>query len=190
MRRHLSVSALPRGRRPCALRLAGPALAAATAAVLVAGCGSGTASGGQQAQGEASPSAHSCTASKHGAGLVVQPSATKTVTRCVGFKGKSLPAVKLLKRSGVQEQTKDFGGKLGVSVCQVAHVPAHYTKCLTQGKPYWAVFVARGGKAWTAPPVGLSSITLHPGDSLGLRYDSPKGKPKPPSASPPASVHG
>jgi hypothetical protein len=171
-------------------RLARSGLLAAGAAALaatLAGCGGSSGGSGGRAAGKTAAAEHSCAASKHRAGLVVQPSATKTLRRCVGFGTASIAAVELLKHSNVQVQFQDFGKKLGLSACQVAHVPAHYKKCLPAGKPYWAVFVARGGKAWTAPPKGLSSITLHPGDAIGLRYDSPKGKPAPPSASPPAS---
>jgi hypothetical protein len=188
--RRFSLSVPGRARRAHQRWLVAPALVAVASAAVLAGCGGSSASSGQHAAGDRSGSAHSCTASKHGAGVVVQPSKTRTVKRCVGFDGKTIPAVTLVQRSGVEVQFKDFGGKLGKSVCQAAHVPAHYTKCLPAGKPYWAVFIARGGKSWAAPPVGLSSITLHPGDSLGLRYDSPKGKPAPPSVSPPTTGRG
>lgn len=106
----------------------------------------------------------------------------------MGFAVTKVGAVAAVKDSGVEVRFKDYGQKLGVAPCQVCHVPAHYTTCLPAGKPYWAIFVSRAGKSWTEPQVGLSSITLHPGDSVGLRYGPPKGKPAAPLVPPPASV--
>jgi hypothetical protein len=100
--------------------------------------------------------------------------------------GQQVSAVTLLHGSGIEVQTKNAGGKLGLELCQVAHVPAHYTKCLSQGGRYWALFVARNGKGWQAASKGLSHLKLHPGESLGLRYDSQQQKnPAAPAASPP-----
>lgn len=162
------------------------AIAALVAASTLAACG-GSSSG--QATAKASPSAaakQSCDnpSNPHRAAVVAQPSTGTTITRCVGFTGLTISAVSALQDSGIEVQTQNYG-KLGPAPCQVANVPAHYTQCLPAGKPYWALFVSLGGAAWTSPPVGLSGITLHPGDTLGLRYDSPEGTPAPPLVSPP-----
>jgi hypothetical protein len=185
-----------RVRSPAAARYALLGVLLSTAAGLAA-CG---ASSGDEAGGgghaptdtrppQSSPSAAvSCqgTAGSPRAGVVVQPPTGRPVTRCVGVRGGSLAALDALRGSGVEVRTKDFGGKLGVALCQVAHVPEHYSTCPPPGGHYWALFVSRDGNAWSAASKGLSNVTLHPGDSLGLRYDSQQQKtPAPPTAPPP-----
>lgn len=165
-----------------------PARLVAGAAVLLglgiglAACSSnGTSTGASASSG--SNGSCSGVAGAHHARVVVEPSSGDVVTHCVGFDSATISAPALLAKSGFELGTQNYGGSLGLALCQVDHVPAHYSACLPSGADYWAVFVSSGGKAWTNPPVGVSQITIHPGDTLGLRYDSPQGDPAPPPAS-------
>ncbi|MGH8989392.1 MAG: hypothetical protein ACRDXC_12505 [Acidimicrobiales bacterium] len=132
----------------------------------------------------ASKAAGSCAGVRgpHHARVVVEPAAGKEVARCVGFGGKSIAALALLQESRIEIGTQKFS--FGVAICQVDHVPAHYTQCLPSGQDYWALFVSKSGQKWTSPSVGVSDIRVFPGGSLGLRYDSPKGTPPPPRPTP------
>lgn len=110
--------------------------------------------------------------------VVFESSPGTIESRCVGFSTPTISARTLLTDSKIELGTQQYS--FGVAICQVADVPAHYSQCLPSGKPYWALFVSHGGGTWTNPPVGISDITLHPGDSLGLRYDPSTGTPAPP----------
>jgi hypothetical protein len=112
--------------------------------------------------------------------VVVEVSPSKIVSRCVGFASASIGAVSLVHASHFELGTQQFS--FGLAICQIDDVPAHYSQCLPSGADYWALFVSQGGKAWSSPSVGVSDITLHDGDSLGFRYDSPNGNPAPPPA--------
>ncbi|MDE3086898.1 MAG: hypothetical protein KGJ77_09045 [Acidobacteriota bacterium] len=168
-----------------------PAARAATGALALAGMGFGlgacSSTGGSAGAG-ASSSDGSCSgvSGAHHARVVVEPSAGTVVAHCVGFAPSTISATTLLHDSGVELGTQDFGGSLGLGICQVDHVPAHYSQCLPSNADYWAVFVSSDGKPWVSPSTGVSQVTLHPGDSLGLRYDSPQGDPAPPPAPRPA----
>jgi hypothetical protein len=165
------------------LRVPAAAVLVLGAGAVVASCGGGGAPG---ASATTSSTSGSCTgvAGAHHARLVVEPSPGKVVARCVGFSGAGLAALKLLRESHIELGTQTFS--FGVAVCQVDDVPAHYTQCLPSGADYWALFLSKNGRAWTSPSVGVSSITVPPGGSLGLRYDSPKGTPAPPPRPTPA----
>ncbi len=120
----------------------------------------------------------------HHVRLVVEPAAGDVIARCVGFAGKGLPALTLLKDSHIELGTQTFS--YGVGICQVDNVPAHYTQCFPSGKDYWALFLSKNGRTWTSPSVGVSDITVPPSGSLGLRYDSPTGTAAPPPHPTPA----
>jgi len=113
--------------------------------------------------------------------VVVEASPSKVVSSCVGFSTGSISAVKALDESHIAFGTQDFGSS-GLAVCSADDVPAHYTQCFSSTGPYWAIFTSSGGVAWRAASVGLSRITMHAGDSIGLRYDAQSG----PAAKPPA----
>ncbi|MGC8480957.1 MAG: hypothetical protein ACP5PJ_05360, partial [Acidimicrobiales bacterium] len=53
--------------------------------------------------------------------------------------------------------------------------------CLPSGKPYWALFIAPHDSMWSAASTGVSQTVVHPGEAIGLRYDSPKGTPAVPA---------
>jgi hypothetical protein len=159
------------------------------AALLLAGGAAAAACGTSSPPGSASTAAAtsgSCTGvpGAHHARLVVETAAGKVLKRCVGFSGSGVQALKLLKKSGVELGTQAFS--FGVAICQVDDIPAHYTQCLPSGQDYWALFVSKNGHKWTSPSVGVSEITVPPGGSLGLRYDSPNGTPAPPPHPTPA----
>lgn len=120
----------------------------------------------------------------HHARLVVEPSPGKLVQRCVGFAGSRIPALTLLTDSHIELGTQKYS--FGVAICQVDHVPAHYSQCLPSGADYWALFLSTDGHHWTSPSSGASDITVPAGGSLGLRYDPPTGTPAPPPSPSPA----
>lgn len=114
----------------------------------------------------------------HHARVVVEVSPAKVESRCVGFSASSIGAVSLIDASHFELGTQQYS--FGLAICQIDNVPLHYSQCLPSGADYWALFVSQGGRAWTSPTTGVSDITLHDGDSLGFRYDSPNGTPAPP----------
>lgn len=118
------------------------------------------------------------------AAVVVEPSASVVVVRCLPVSSLGLAALSALHAVKVSVGTQRYS--FGLGICQVDDVPAHYSSCLPAGQPFWALFVAQRGGPWVTASTGISGITLKPGDSLGLRYDPPTGKPQPPSVAPPA----
>ena len=167
---------------PAAARAVAGALALAGLGVGLGACSStGGSAGAASADGSCSG-----VAGAHHARVVVEPAAGNVVAHCVGFASASISATTLLQKSGFELGTQNFGGSLGLGICQVDHVPAHYSQCLPSNADFWALFVSTDGKPWTSPSTGVSQVTVHPGDSLGLRYDSPQGNPAPPPAPTPA----
>ncbi len=172
-----------RSRSPRALVRVPLVLAVVLAAgVAAAACGSG--------RPAASASSHPTTSGScagvpgaHHARLVVEPSSGTVVQRCIGFSGTGIPALELLTESHIEVGTQKYS--FGVAICQVDHVPSHYSQCLPSGADYWALFLSTDGHRWTSPSTGVSDITVPAGGSLGLRYDPPTGTaPPPPPPSP------
>ncbi|HMK62707.1 MAG TPA: hypothetical protein VK386_03725 [Acidimicrobiales bacterium] len=130
--------------------------------------------------------AASCSAvsGTHHARLVVEVSPSHIVSSCVGFSSATISAVKLLDRSDIELGTQSYS--YGLAICQADNVPAHYSTCFSSTGPYWALFTSKGGAAWVMAQVGVSDITVNPGDSIGLRYDSQTGTPAAPPAPSPA----
>lgn len=154
------------------------------AGAVMAACGSsGPSSSSSTTSTTVSGSCADVTGANH-ARVVVEVSAKDVVKRCVGFAGKQIPALKLLEKSHVEFNTQKYS--FGVAICQVDNVPSHYSQCLPSGADYWAIFLSTTGHSWTTPSTGVSQITVPAGGSLGLRYDSPKGTPAPPSPPSPA----
>ncbi|MGH9131187.1 MAG: hypothetical protein ACRDWV_05820 [Acidimicrobiales bacterium] len=118
-------------------------------------------------------------------GVVIQSSPSESTSECVpvGASGE-ISGLAALKAAKVEIGTQSYS--FGLAICQVDEVPAHYSQCLPAGKPSWALFVSRHGGAWASASTGVSGITLKASDSLGLRYDSPKGTALPPSVAPPS----
>jgi hypothetical protein len=121
----------------------------------------------------------------HHARVVVEVSPAKIISSCVGFSTRKISAVKLLDASHIAFGTESYSG-LGLAICAADNVPAHYSKCFSSSGPYWALFISRNGAAWKMPSVGVSHITVHPGDSIGFRYDSQTGTARKPPAPRPA----
>jgi hypothetical protein len=130
----------------------------------------------------------SCTGvpGKSHARVVVEVDSSKIVERCVGFSGSSIPATKLLTESKIEIGTQTYSS-LGLALCQVDNVPAHYSKCFSSTGNYWATFLSTDGHTWTSPSVGISSILVPAGGSLGLRYDPQTGTPAAPVGPTPAA---
>lgn len=156
-------------------------LMVAAGALTIGGTGSAPAAAASHASGSGSCAGVSGT---HHARVVVEASPGSVVQRCVGFSSRSIPALTLLRDGHVQTGTQKFS--FGVAICQVNHVPRHYSQCLPSGKDYWALFLSTNGHRWTSPATGVSDIKVPAGGSLGLRYDSPKGNPAPPPRPSPA----
>lgn len=116
--------------------------------------------------------------------VVVEASPSKIVSSCVGFSTSTISATKLLQRSHIEFGTQS--SSYGLGICQADDVPAHYSTCFSSTGPYWALFTSKDGAAWQGAQVGVSGITVHPGDSIGLRYDPQTGTPAPPPAPSPA----
>lgn len=72
----------------------------------------------------------------------------------------------------MEYRTVDFGG-LSAAVCQVDSQPALFPPtCWTSSSPFWEVFVARKGGAWTWSSLGMSAQVFHDGDTEGFRYEA------------------
>lgn len=179
-------------RRGAPLRipvLAAVLAAAASTALAASGAASASAAVSTRAEASAHAAARSpvsCAgvAGAHHARVVVEVSAKDVVQRCVGFSSTKIAALKLLKDSRIQVGTET--DSYGVEVCQVDHVPRHYSECLSATADYWALFVSPRGHGWTTASVGVSEISVPAGGSLGLRYDSSSGTPAPPPKPAPA----
>lgn len=159
-------------------------LAPVSLAAGLAACGSSNATPSSTTPAAAESGSCSRIAGAHHARVVVETAPGKTLARCVGFSTPTISAVKLLADSRIELGTESYS--FGLAVCQVDNVPAHYSQCLPSGQDYWALFVSSRGRAWTSANTGISATTLKPGDSLGLRYDSPKGTAAPPPPPSPA----
>ena len=164
--------------RPLFVRSARAAVAVLGTIGLAAGLSACSSTSNASSAGYSASASCSGVSGTHHARVVVEESRSHVVSRCVGFSSATIGAVSLLDASHLELGTQEYS--FGLAICQIDNVPAHYTQCLPSGAKYWALFVSLGGKAWTSPSTGVSDITLHDGDSLGFRYDSPNGKPAPP----------
>jgi hypothetical protein len=175
----------PARRFDAVLRVPVAAALALAAGVAVAACGgSNPPSAASTHTGSSTSGSCGGVAGAHHARVVVEVSSHKIVQRCVGFTGSKIAALTLLHKSRVETGTQKYS--FGVAICQVDNVPSHYTQCLPSGQDYWALFLSTDGHSWTSPSTGVSDISVPPGGSIGLRYDSPKGSPAPPPKPTPA----
>jgi hypothetical protein len=117
-------------------------------------------------------SAATCAAaSTHRVAVVVEHLDGATLSRCVPFTTDSIGGEQALTASHIEAGLLPSGG-FGDAVCQLDNEPSSYPpSCWTGTSPFWAIFVARGG-GWSYSTVGVSSIVMHDGDSLGFRYQS------------------
>lgn len=173
----------PGAARPGRRTIASVAACLGAAAVLTA-CGGGSSHSAAATAGAGSSGSCTGVLGAHHARVVVETSPSSVLQRCVGFSSPAVSATALLSDAHVTLGTQKYS--FGLAICQVEDVPAHYSQCLPSGKPYWAMFVSHNGAAWTSASAGISDTNLQPGDSLGLRYDSPTGNPAPPPAPTPA----
>jgi hypothetical protein len=123
-------------------------------------------------------------AATHHAGVVVEHGNSSVLTRCVAFGGDSITGYDLLKASGIQSSTADYGGSLGEAVCQIDYEPPSYPQsCFSSGGSYWAIFAARQGGSWQLTSRGVSNMSFADGDVEGFRYDDQGGSLRPPDRS-------
>lgn len=99
----------------------------------------------------------------------------------MAFDTASLTGDQVMQASGIEYATSTYGG-MGKAVCQVDGEPATYpSSCWTSTSPYWAMFVSRGGDAWSTSARGISTETFADGDALGWHYIPVNGGAPPPS---------
>lgn len=103
----------------------------------------------------------------HHAYVVVQHLSGSWFDRRVDFTGNEIDGVAAMDRSGLEYQAQSVS--TGKVVCQVDHEPASFATCFPQNKPYWALFVATGGK-WSSATGGLSDVRLHDHEAIGWHY--------------------
>lgn len=118
--------------------------------------------------------------------LVIELGSGQVVRSCVGFSGSQVTGTRVMQLSRVQYSTATYSG-LGSAVCQIDSEPASFPpSCWTASSPYWAMFVSRGGGAWSTSSQGVSSQTFKDGDALGWHYIPQSG----PGGGPPPSPDG
>jgi hypothetical protein len=109
--------------------------------------------------------------SMHHATLVVEHGNGAVTKLCVSFTGGTVTGEQLLGLSRVPYNTVDFGS-YGKAVCQIeAEPPSYPPSCWTASSLYWAIFISRGGGAWTSSSRGISTQTFSDGDAEGFRYE-------------------
>jgi hypothetical protein len=140
-------------------------LLAVVVAIPVIGVAPGTALHADCAAAAGDPSHHVPVVVEHGNGAVVRV--------CVGFSGSSIGAEEALGASGLHPGVDSSSG-YGDEVCQIDGEPATYDpqNCLNAGKPFWSLWVSRGGGGWALSPVGVSSLSLGDGDAEGWHFDT------------------
>ena len=111
----------------------------------------------------------------HHAYVVVQHLSGSTIERRVDFSGSEIDGVTAMDRSGLQYGAQSVTS--GKVVCQVDNEPSSFTTCFPQNQPYWALFVATGGR-WSNATGGLSDVRLRDGEAMGWHYVRP-GDPAP-----------
>ncbi len=137
---------------------------------------------------------HPAVAALHQAGLVIEHSSGRLLTRCVTFAEAQITGMQLIERSSVSYQAQTFGS-MGSAICQLEGEPSSVpSNCFGSG-PYWQYFHWQG--AWRQSMLGASSSMLRDGDIDGWRYAAGAGQ-APPSVSfaaicsaalPPAATH-
>lgn len=113
--------------------------------------------------------------SAHHAYVVVQHLNGSWLDRRVDFTGSEIDGVSAMNRSGLEFEAQSVSS--GKVVCQVDNEPTTFTTCFPQNKPYWALFVASGGR-WSSASSGVSDVRLHDGEAIGWHY-VPAGDPSP-----------
>jgi hypothetical protein len=122
------------------------------------------------------PAANTTTA--HHVHVVVQHLDGTWLDRRVDFATAEIDGVTAMDRSGLEYAAQTVSS--GKVVCQVDNEPASFVTCFPQNKPYWALFVATGGK-WSSASGGVSDVRLQDGQAMGWHYvPSGDSSPAPP----------
>jgi len=117
--------------------------------------------------------AHPAGAALHHAGLVIEHSSGRLLTRCVAFAEAQITGMQLIERSNVSYQAQTFGS-MGSAICQLDGEPSSVpSNCFGNG-PYWQYFHWQGG--WRQSMLGASSSMLRDGDIDGWRYADGAGQ--------------
>jgi hypothetical protein len=120
--------------------------------------------------------AHPAGAALHHAGLIIEHSSGRLLTRCVAFAEAQITGMQLIERSNVTYQAQTFGS-MGSAICQLDGEPASVpSNCFGSG-PYWRYFHWQGG--WRQSMTGASSSMLRDGDIDGWRYAAGAGQAPP-----------
>ena len=122
--------------------------------------------------------------SSHRAYVVVQHLSGQSIQRAVSFTSSEIDGPAAMDASGIEYKAQSVS--TGKVVCQVDNEPVTFTTCFPQNQPYWALFIASGGR-WSSAPSGISQVKLHDGDAIGWHYvpsgDSSPSPPPMPKAS-------
>ena len=103
----------------------------------------------------------------HHAYVVVQHLNGSWFDRRVDFTGSEIDGVAAMDRSRIEYQAQSVSS--GKVVCQVDNEPTTFATCFPQNQPYWALFVAIGGR-WSSAPSGISAVRLHDREAIGWHY--------------------
>ena len=103
----------------------------------------------------------------HRAYVVVQHLSGNSVQRSFSFAGSEIAGQAAMDASGIEYKAESVTS--GKVVCQVDNEPATFTTCFPQNQPYWALFIASGGR-WSSASGGISDVKLHDGEAIGWHY--------------------
>ncbi len=101
------------------------------------------------------------------AGVVIQYGNSSSIMKCVEFQSGN-SALDVLKSSGVQVVTKDYGSTLGAALCKMEDTGCDLDNCFCQSS-YWGFYYVENG-SWSYSPVGVSKYYVRDGDVLGFRW--------------------
>ena len=117
---------------------------------------------------------HPAHAAVHRAGLLIEHSGGRLVTRCVTFMEEQISGFQLIQRSGISYQAQSYGS-MGEAICQLDGEPTPVpANCLGTG-PYWQ-YLHRAGTRWVPSQLGASGWMLHEGDMDGWHYTDGAGQ--------------
>jgi hypothetical protein len=133
--------------------------------LLLAACGSPA-----PAPPAPAPAAAACVNAKaaHKAYVVVQHLDGKVTYGCVGFDAAQINGDDFMKQSKIDFHTQKFS--FGSAACSIDNEPVQFNECLPKDAPYWGLWVAVGGAAWTMAQTAYDAVILKDGDALGWRY--------------------
>ncbi len=117
---------------------------------------------------------HPAHAAVHRAGLVIEHTGGRLVTRCVTFMEDQISGFATIQRSGISYQAQSYGS-MGEAICQLDGEPSPVpANCFGTG-PYWQ-YLHRAATGWVPSQLGASGWMLHDGDMDGWHYTDGAGQ--------------